>query len=162
MCTLWQYVEEIITLMNDEDLIGANKRLWGVFKHSKSDSKGIPPLKHHGNLITNAASNATILNSYFLSVFTSHVLLDLKQLCQNQCDRVFDHTPNCTSFMPPISITTARITKLLDNLKPHKAAGPDGLFPMVLWELFSVIASALQNIFSKSLSSHQRTGKKPW
>ena len=98
MCTLWQYVEEIITLMNDEDLIGANKRLWGVFKHSKSDSKGIPPLKHHGNLITNAASNATILNSYFLSVFTSHVLLDLKQLCQNQCDRVFDHTPNCTSL----------------------------------------------------------------
>ena len=60
------------------------------------------------------------------------------------------------------NITTAGIAKLLDNLKPHKAAGPDGLFPMVLWELSSVIASALQNIFSKSLSSHQRTGKKPW
>ena len=57
--------------------------------------------------------------------------------------------------MPPISITVAGIAKLLDSLKPHKAAGPDGLSPMVLWELSSVIASALQKIFSKSLSSHQ-------
>ena len=142
--------------------MGANKQLLGLFKHSKSDSKGVTPLKHHDNLITNAAGKVTILNSYFLSAFTSHVLLDLKQLCQNQCNRVFDHTRNCTSFMPPISITTADIAKLLDNLKPHKAAGPDGLFPMVLWELSPVIAPALQKIFCKSLSSHQRTGKKPW
>ena len=142
--------------------MGANKQLLGLFKHSKSDSKGVPPLKHHDNLITNAAGKVTILNSYFLSAFTSHVLLDLKQLCQNQCNRVFGDTPNRTSFMPPISITTADIAKLLDNLKPHKAAGPDGLFPMVLWELSPVIAPALQKIFSKSLSSHQRTGKKPW
>ena len=97
---LWQYVEEIITPMNDEDLKGANKWLWGLFKHSKSDSKRVPPLKHCGNLITNAACKTTILNSYFLSVFTSHVLLDLKQVCQNQCDRVFDHTPKCTSRHP--------------------------------------------------------------
>ena len=33
--------------------------------------------------------------------------------------------------MPPILITTAGIATLLDNLKPHKAAGPDGLSPMV-------------------------------
>ena len=35
------------------------------------------------------------------------------------------------------------------------AAGPDGISPIVLWELSSVIAPALQKIFSKSLSSHQ-------
>ena len=57
--------------------------------------------------------------------------------------------------MPPISITTAGVAKLLDNLQPLKAAGPDGLCPMVLRELSSVIAPALQKIFSKSLSSHQ-------
>ena len=44
---------------------------------------------------------------------------------------------------------------LLDNLQPPKAAEPDGLSPMVLRELSSVIAPALQKIFSKSLSSHQ-------
>ena len=57
--------------------------------------------------------------------------------------------------MPPISITTADIAKLLDNLQPYQAAGPDGLSPMVLRELSSVIAPALEKIFSKSLSSHQ-------
>ena len=91
----WQYVEEIITPINDEDLMGANKRFWGLFKHSKSDSKGVPPLKHQGTLITNAAGKATVLNSYFQSVFTSHVPSDLKPRSLTQCDRVFDHTPNC-------------------------------------------------------------------
>ena len=56
--------------------------------------------------------------------------------------------------MPPIPIKTAGIPMLLDNLQPHKAAGPDGLSPKVLRELSSVIAPALQKIFSKSLSSH--------
>ena len=115
--------------MNYEDLMGANKRLWGVFKPSKSDSKEVPPLKHQGNLqvITNVAGEATILNSYFQSVFTSHVILDLKKLCQSQCDRVFDHTPNHMPFIQLISITTAGNAKILDNLKPHKVAWPDGL-----------------------------------
>ena len=53
----WQYVEEIIAPTNAEDSMGANKRLWGLFKHSKSYSKGVPPLKHQGNLITSAAGN---------------------------------------------------------------------------------------------------------
>ena len=71
----WQCVEEIITPTNDEDSMGANKRLWSLFNHSKSDSKGVPPLKRHGNLITNVAGKAIVLNSYFQSVFTSHVPL---------------------------------------------------------------------------------------
>ena len=151
----WQYVEEIITPTNDEDSMGAKKCPWGLLKHSKSDSKGVPPLKHQGNLINNAAGKATVLNSYFQSAFTSHVPLDLKQLCQNQCDRVFDHTRYRTPSMPPISITTDGVAMLLDNLQPHKAAGPEGLSSMVLRELFSVIAPAHQKIFSESLSSHQ-------
>ena len=91
----WQYVEEIITPMNDEDSMEANKRFGGLFKHSKSDSKGVPPLKHQGTLITNAAGKATVLNSYFQSVFTSHVPSYLKPRSLTQCDRVVDHTPNC-------------------------------------------------------------------
>ena len=51
----WQYVKEIFTPRNDEDSLEANKRLWGLFKRSKSESNGVPPLKHQGNLITNVA-----------------------------------------------------------------------------------------------------------
>ena len=37
------------------------KRLWGLFKHSKCDSKGALPLKHQGTTcVTNAASKATV------------------------------------------------------------------------------------------------------
>ena len=79
---IWQYVEDIITPTSDDDSLGANKRFWGLFKHLKTDSNGVPPLKHQGNLISNAAGKATVLNSYFQSVFTSHKPLDLKQLCQ--------------------------------------------------------------------------------
>ena len=151
LCTAyWQCVEETITPKNAEDSMGANKRFWGLFNHSKSESKGEPPLKHQGTLITNVAGKVTVLNSYFQSVFTSHVCSDLKQRSLNQCDRVFDHTPNHRPSMPPISIPTAGIAKLLDKLKPHMAAGPDGIFPMVLRELSSVIAAAFQKIFSKS------------
>ena len=116
-------MEEIITPMNDEDSMGANKCFWGLFKHSKSDSKGVPPLRYQGTLITNAAGKATVLNSYFQSVFTSHAPSDLKPRSLNQCDRAFDHTPNHTPTMPPISIPMAGIAKLLDKLKPHMAAG---------------------------------------
>ena len=65
-------MEEIITPMNYEDLMGANKRLWGMFKPSKSDSKRVPPLKHQGNLhvITNVAGKATVFKQLFpISVF---------------------------------------------------------------------------------------------
>ena len=113
-----QGVENVFCLFNLKSRShGLIFRLWGLFKHSKCDRKGVLPLKHQGNIITNAAAKATILNSYFQSVFTSHVPLNLKQLCENQCDRVFDHTPNSSPSMPPISITTAGIAKLLDNLK---------------------------------------------
>ena len=61
----WQYVEKIITPTNDEDSMGANKQLWGLFQRFKSDSEGVPPLKHQNNLITNAAGKATVLNRYF-------------------------------------------------------------------------------------------------
>ena len=61
----WQYVEKIITPTNDEDSMGANKQLWGLFQRFKSDNEGVPPLKHQNNLITNAAGKATVLNRYF-------------------------------------------------------------------------------------------------
>ena len=51
----WQYVEDIITPTSDDDSLGANKRFWGLFKHLKTDCNGVPPLKHQGNLISNAA-----------------------------------------------------------------------------------------------------------
>ena len=46
--------------------------------------------------------------------------------------------------MPDIIISTVGIDKLLRNLQPNKAAGPDDLKPEVLKELHSEIAPTLQ------------------
>ena len=49
------------------------------------------------------------------------------------------------------------LLKLLKNLKPGKAAGPDGLKPLLLRELREEIAPILKVIYDRSLV----TGKLP-
>jgi hypothetical protein len=55
--------------------------------------------------------------------------------------------------MPNIDITISGIDKLLSNINPYKACGPDQIKPRVLKELHSEIAPILQIIFNKSLRS---------
>ena len=59
--------------------------------------------------------------------------------------------------MPEININLNGILKLLSNLQPRKAAGPDEIRPIVLRELRTEIAPIIQLIFEKSLA----TGKLP-
>ena len=59
--------------------------------------------------------------------------------------------------MPDLDISLNGILKLLKNLKPGKAAGPDQLKPLLLKELRDEIASIIKIIFEKSL----QTGKLP-
>ena len=48
-----------------------------------------------------------------------------------------DDLRNSTSVMTDISISEAGLLKLLKNLKPKKAAGPDKMKPVILQELRS-------------------------
>ena len=57
--------------------------------------------------------------------------------------------------MPDIHFDLNGIVKLLLNLKPDKAAGPDQLKPLVLKHLGSIIGPAIQLIFRKSYLSGQ-------
>ena len=63
--------------------------------------------------------------------------------------------------MPEININLNGILKLLSNLQPHKAAGPDEIRPIVLIELRTEIAPIIQLIF-ENLSpqvSYHLTGR---
>ena len=62
-----------------------------------------------------------------------------------------------TTVMEDFSISVASILKLLQNLKPGKAAGPDRLKPLLLKELREEIAPIMQVIFECSI----QTGKLP-
>ena len=55
--------------------------------------------------------------------------------------------------IPPLKITKKGVTKLLQNIKVSKAAGPDGLPNRVLQECASEISPALTTIFQKSVDS---------
>ncbi len=84
-----------------------------------------------------------ILNTQFQSVFTPISPLNLSHLCQNTVHEGLSqgklneqqipdrHKPQYPT-MPAITISANGILKLLANLKPEKASGPDGIKPLVL------------------------------
>ncbi len=55
--------------------------------------------------------------------------------------------------MPNINSDANGVNKLLSNIKPHKATGPDGVPALVLKELKDTIMPVLMDIFQKSLDS---------
>ena len=62
-------------------------------------------------------------------------------------------TLSSVPHMPNITVSLNVILKLLNDLNPHKAAGPDKLKPIVLPRLREVIAPVLQVIYQKSLDT---------
>ena len=58
-------------------------------------------------------------------------------------------------FLSDIDISENGILKLLNNLKPGKAAGPDNLRPLLLKELRMEIAPVMKVILRKKLETRQ-------
>ena len=66
-----------------------------------------------------------------------------------------DKGPSPHPSMSNITISTPGIQKLLANLKPHNATGPDCIPPTVLKELSHEISPILESIFNISLQTGQ-------
>ena len=58
-------------------------------------------------------------------------------------------------MMPKIKIDLNGVKKLLSNLKPDKAAGPDSTKPVVLKQLKTEIAPVICLLFEKTLQTGQ-------
>ena len=93
------------------------------------------------------------VQSAFLKSSLSHLLSTLSLPFYLKSTPVKKSTP----VMEDFSISVAGILKLLKNLKPGKAAGPDRLKPILLKELCEEIAPIIQVIFERSI----QTGKLP-
>ncbi|XP_060608341.1 uncharacterized protein LOC132760373 [Ruditapes philippinarum] len=161
------YLEDILNINNniseehEQTQTRPNtKKLYSLLKHSKQDSFGIDSLKKHNKLYTSDQDKATVLNEQFQSVFTSKSPVSLKFLAdmkvQDQADtgREVPHT----SFSPhnpmcDIDISVKGVEKLLKNLNPHKAAGPDQIRPIVLKNTSKELAPIVSKLFQKSLQS---------
>ena len=97
-------------------------------------------------LYTVNKDKADILNCQFQSVFTPKTTLVLSSLAQIAVQDLVDTGKLDTRSVPAkniinqpvrpdIKVSENGILKLLKDLNPHKAAGPDELKPLVLREL---------------------------
>ena len=101
------------------------------------------PLRNHDGIIHSDPTNkANILNHQFKSAFTKE---DLSNIPSKGCSHFHDRT-----F---IKVTSPGVEKLLHNLCPHKATGPDSIPARLLKELSTELAPALTFIFEMSLDA---------
>jgi hypothetical protein len=103
------------------------KRFWTFIKHKRSDGNEIPPLQNGGLLHSDPVEKANILNNQFQSAFSEKSEFT-KTDFQKRCNMTNTSYPT----IQDLNITENGIAKLLSNLNPYKAAGPDSITSRVL------------------------------
>ena len=119
----------IKTLTSDPN---GNKRLGALIKSKQHDHLGVAPLKEGNIIYCDPIQKANILNLQFISVFTDDTKTSIPDLRPSQYPCMEDMTVSCKG-----------VVKLLKDLKPHKAAGPDDIPLMLLMEAADEIAPAI-------------------
>ena len=119
-----------------------NKKLFRYIKNKGQDNIGISDLKDkQGKLIQDPVKKANLLNEQFGSVFS------------NQSPRVSHNFPkhNKLPDMNNITVTRAGVLKLLININPNKATGPDGIPGRLLKLCANELVEVFQLLFQASL-----------
>ena len=156
----WAYIQDMINPEQENNDDRGNKKFWTYIKHVKQDSSGVAPLKDkHGKLVDDAKGKAEILNEQFTSVFSKISPLTLAQSSaqtfrkhlQSSGPQGSQNYRSPHPSMPDIEISENGVSKLLQKLKPHKAAGPDSIRPIILKTLHDEISPILTFIFQVSI-----------
>lgn len=137
-----QYVHNLFT-DPAESATSLNKRFWTYVKHRRSEPSGITAIKSANKLLTDPKSMADALNRQFHSVFSA------PEASPPPSGVRVHGLPT----MEGLRIDTDGVLKLLKELNPNKATGPDGISPRLLKEAADIVAAPLRNIFQKSLQT---------
>ena len=116
------------------------KKLYSFISSKRQDSSGVTLLKRNGIGHCDPSAKATILNNQFSSVFT-------EENHNNMPDMGERTIPNMVDF----SIDCKGVEKLLAELNPHKAQGPDNIPPNFLKCCAKELSPSLTLIFQASL-----------
>jgi len=134
-----KFMSDLISPENDKN----NKKFWSYIKSNRKDNTGVAPLQNeNGILFTDSSSKANILNDQFSNVFNKN---EDKSSIPNK-------GPSLHPNMSNITITENGVKKLLNNLNPHKATGPDDVPARLLKEIAEEIAPVFTNLFQASLN----------
>lgn len=116
----------------------------GIWKAMKDVScKHRPNVQNLDRQFSSASDAADALNSVFSSFFSeARVPQNTQLVSSTRSDKAWN-----------VTITTEKTLKLLNNLKPGKSAGNDGLTPRLLKAGRDVLSGPLTHLFACSISS---------
>jgi hypothetical protein len=118
------------------------KKFTNYVKSKMSDKTGIGPLiDEHKNIVADDKGMADLLNKYFSSVFS----VDDPTQSAPQPARM-----NFGERLDDFDITVEDVLKKIDELKPGKAPGPDGITTTILKKLKFSVVEPLHRIFKLS------------
>ena len=132
-----------------QDMIGESlqenpKPFWSYIKSLRKDSNSIPTLQTKSGMpAATDQSKAKALVNQFSSVFTKENIDDIPQIPQQYPD------------MPDITFGEEGIFKLLNNVNPNKAGGPDHIPARFLKETAREIAPMYSHLFQQSYNQGQ-------
>ena len=130
-----------VNLYNDDDPDLITKKFWSHVK-SKNLSHRIPDCMHRNNTYRNKPlDKAELFNEYFYEQFSDASQYDV------DIDWVNDATLNDIDF------SLHRIQKLLSNINPNKACGPDGIHGRILKNCPQSLAQPLSILFKLSYNT---------
>ncbi|XP_072020312.1 uncharacterized protein [Amphiura filiformis] len=132
-----QYVYDIVCSAPGS----SNKKLGALVKSKRCNQMGVAPLKDGGYLHADPKVKANILNKQFTSVFSVDNSSALPEL-----------GPRQNPPMSNITVDLNGVIKLLKNLKPHTASGPDGIPAKLLKETAEELAPAVTLLFQASIN----------
>ncbi|KAK3092025.1 hypothetical protein FSP39_024520 [Pinctada imbricata] len=135
-----RYNEYVNSIVMDENQ--KPKRLWSFVKSKRTDACGVSTLKQNGVPHSDSKMKAEILNKQFTSVFTS----------ENPNDPLPDLEGSPHPTVADITVTENGVCKLLQQLDPHKATGPDEVSSRLLKTVAKQITPALTLLFQASLN----------
>ena len=130
-----EYVRDKICPVDNQN----SKHLWTFVKSLRCDNNGVAPLSANGISHSDEKTKANILNKQFASVF-SRDDGDPFNLGQSPYPKIENITIGCQG-----------IRKILHQLKPKKASGPDNIQARFLKETADELAPAISTLFQASL-----------
>ena len=120
-----EYTDKFLNLNASEN----PKKFYSYIKSKRSNTSRIPTLKENDNLLSTPKQKAAALNRQYQSVFTEEPPGDIP----TKEDGLI--TP-----MANILFTKEGVEKLLKNLDPTKASGPDNISTRILKETATEVA----------------------
>ena len=121
---------------------GDSKPFYRYVKSKREDNIGVSPLKEDGKLHVTAMKKCGILARQFRSIFTN-----------NKDDPQSDVLLHGPSYPPigELTITDTGVAKLLVDINPTKASGPDEIPCRLLKELAHELAPVFASLFRQSI-----------